>query len=543
MRARWSAQAWFALVLVVMVVLLALSALAGSVVLRHTTEVSNRLTDVISPARIESERIRTALVDQETGVRGFLLTGKEDFLGPYVAGQAAERRTAAAVRGLAPGAPPLHELTEVERLSAEWRARYAEPLIASVRRDGFDKVSAERTEAGRRAFDTLRSALDAQDAAWLRTRQAARAELSSARTVRNVSFSGIIVFFLLTIIALAVLLRLVVFRPLERLRAASRRVTAGDFGHHVDTGGPSDVAELALDIEAMRVRIVTELEETRQSREMLERQTEELRRSNGELEQFAYVASHDLQEPLRKIASFTQMLEQRYGDRLDERAKQYIGFAVDGAKRMQTLINELLTFSRIGRLNVEFTRLKLSETVELAVRNLAVRVEDTGGTVEVGELPEITGDRTQLVMLWQNLIGNALKFRHPDRAPVVRVDAERVEGEQGGGEQGGDEWRITVTDNGIGIEPKYADKIFLIFQRLHTRDAYEGTGIGLAICRKIAAYHGGRIELDLAYTGGSRFIIHLPVTDGPAAPVGAPVVAAPAASAVPARQATASRDA
>ncbi|MGW4639078.1 sensor histidine kinase [Sphaerisporangium sp. NPDC004334] len=537
MRARWSAQAWFALVLVVMVVLLALSALAGSVVLRHTTEVSNRLTDVISPARIESERIRTALVDQETGVRGYLLTGKEDLLDPYVAGQAAERRTAAAVRGLAPGAPPLRELDEVERLSAEWRARYAEPLIATVRRDGFDNVPAERTEAGRRAFDTLRAALDAQDAAWARTRQAARAELSSARTVRNVSFSGIIVFFLLTIIAIAVLLRLVVFRPLERLRTASRRVTAGDFGHHVDTGGPSDVAELALDIEAMRVRIVTELEETRQSREMLERQAEELRRSNGELEQFAYVASHDLQEPLRKIASFTQMLEQRYGDRLDERAKQYIGFAVDGAKRMQTLINELLTFSRIGRLNVEFARLKLSETVELAVRNLAVRVEDTGGTVEVGELPEIIGDRTQLVMLWQNLIGNALKFRHPDRAPVVRVDAERVDGEQDG-----DEWRITVTDNGIGIEPKYADKIFLIFQRLHTRDAYEGTGIGLAICRKIAAYHGGRIELDLAYTGGSRFIIHLPVNDGPAAPVGAPV-AAPAASAIPARQATAARDA
>ncbi|MFC4535737.1 sensor histidine kinase [Sphaerisporangium dianthi] len=506
MRTRWSAQAWFALVLVVMVIVLAGSALVASLVLRHTTEVSNRLSDEISPARIQAERIRTALVDQETGVRGFLLTGKEDFLGPYTTGQAAERQAVAAVRRLAPGAPPLRELSEVERLSVEWRARYAEPQIAIVRRDGPDSLPAGRTEESRHAFDTLRAALDAQEAAWGRARDVSRADLQAARSARDISFGGIIGFFLLTIIALAVLLRLVVFRPLERLRDASRRVTAGDFGHHVDTGGPADVAELARDMEAMRLRIVTELEETRQSRELLARQAAELRRSNGELEQFAYVASHDLQEPLRKVASFTQMLEQRYGDQLDDRAKQYIGFAVDGAKRMQALINELLTFSRIGRLNAEHTRLKLNETVDLAVRNLAGRLEDTGGVVEAAELPEITGDRTQLVMLWQNLIGNALKFRHPDRAPVVRIDAERD----------GDEWRITVTDNGIGIEPRYAEKIFLIFQRLHTRDAYEGTGIGLALCRKIASYHGGRIELDLAFTGGSRFIIHLPAEEEPA---------------------------
>ncbi|WP_424533110.1 sensor histidine kinase [Sphaerisporangium viridialbum] len=502
---RWSAQAWFNLVLVVMVVVLGVSTVAGSAVLRHTTQVSNRLTDVISPARLQAERVQTALLDQETGLRGFLLSGKEEFLDPYRRGQVTEKQAATAIRDLAPGAPMLRGLDQIERLSADWRTRHAEPMIERVRRQGAESVPAGQTEAGRHAFDALRAALTAQESAWERAREDARADLASARTSRDLSFVTIVVAFLLTILALAVLLRLVVFRPLTRLSVASRRVTAGDFGHHVDTGGPADVAALARDMEAMRRRIVTELEETRQSRELLTQQAEELRRSNSELEQFAYVASHDLQEPLRKVASFTQMLEQRYGESLDERAKQYIHFAVDGAKRMQVLINDLLNFSRIGRLNAESVRLDLNDAVDLALRNLGARLEDSGGRVDVGDLPVISGDPTQWVMLWQNLIGNALKFRHPDREPVVVIEAERAE----------DVWRITVTDNGIGIEPRFAEKIFLIFQRLHNRDQYGGTGIGLALCRKIMAYHGGQIELDTGYTGGTRFILTLPAEEEP----------------------------
>ncbi|GAA3817255.1 sensor histidine kinase [Sphaerisporangium flaviroseum] len=512
-----------------MVIVLSLSTVVGSVVLRRTTQASNRLADVISPSRLEAERIQTALVDQETGVRGFLLSGKDEFLNPYRRGQATEKQAAARIQRLAAGAPPLRELGQVERLSAQWRLRHAEPMIERVRRDGPDSVPTSETEASRQSFDMLRAALTVQETAWSRARNEARADLLSARAVRDFSFMTIVAVFLLTIITLAVLLRLVVFRPLERLAAASRRVTAGDFGHHVDTGGPADVAALAQDMEAMRLRIVTELEETRQSRELLTRQTRELKRSNSELEQFAYVASHDLQEPLRKVASFTQMLEQRYADQLDDRAKQYIDFAVDGAKRMQVLINELLTFSRIGRTNAESVPFDLNDAVDLALRNLAARLEDSGGRVEVGELPTIIGDRTQLVMLCQNLISNALKFRHPDRAPVVCIQAQRV----------GAEWRISVTDNGIGIEPRFADKIFLIFQRLHNRDQYEGTGIGLALCRKIVAYHGGRIELDIAHTGGTRFLITLPADkdtgpdDGLLDPAPAPIkVSAPADPAV-----------
>ncbi|GIH78002.1 sensor histidine kinase [Planobispora longispora] len=503
---RWSAQSWFALLLAAMAVLLCLSAVAGAVALQHTAEVSNRLVDRISPARVEGERLESSLLDQESGVRGFVLTGKEEFLEPYLEGQVAQLQAAARIRQLNPGRR-LRELEELERLAAEWRGRHAEPMIVLTRTEGPDMVTQARTEESKESFDAVRGALDAYNAAWSRQREAARADLTAARVTRDTVFIVIIGALLLAVVAMAVLLRLVVFRPLDRLSAASRRVTGGDFSHHVDTGGPADLAELARDMEAMRGRIVAELEETRRSQRLLAERAEELKRSNTELEQFAYVASHDLQEPLRKVASFTQMLEQRYADQLDDRARQYIAFAVDGAKRMQELINELLTFSRVGRITRDPVTFGLGDVVAAALRNLSAAIEDAGAEVEVGDLPVISGDRSQFVMLWQNLIGNAVKFRHPDRAPVIRIEAWRE----------GPEWCVSVADNGIGIDARFAEKIFIIFQRLHTRDAYPGTGIGLAICRKIVEYHHGRIWLDTDHTGGTRFVVALPAADEPPA--------------------------
>ncbi|GAA3155920.1 sensor histidine kinase [Planomonospora alba] len=522
---RWSAQGWVNVMLLGMALLLCVSAVTGATALQNTAEVSNRLADQISPARVEAERLQAALLNQETGLRGFVITGRDEFLEPYMTGRQAEQRSMGEIRRLISDGRLLRELVEVERRTALWRAQHAEPMIALIREQGPEKVGAAQVEAGREAFEAVRAALEAQNAAWTRVRDDARADLEQSRVVRDAAFLGILTVLLFAIIGVAVLLRVVVFRPLERLGAASRRVTGGDFAHHVDTGGPADIAALSHDMEAMRERIVAELEETRLARQQLEEQATELRRSNAELEQFAYVASHDLQEPLRKVASFTQMLEQRYGEQLDDRAKQYIAFAVDGAKRMQVLINELLTFSRVGRVTREPVTFGLEETVSMALRNLTAAAEESGGRVEVGTLPRMTGDRSQFVMLWQNLIGNALKFRHPDRAPVVRVDARRE----------GAEWLISVADNGIGIDARFADKIFIIFQRLHNREAYEGTGIGLAICRKIVEYHRGRIWLDTGYTDGSRFFIALPVTDeeeetGPSG--GEPAVAEPQEGAV-----------
>jgi light-regulated signal transduction histidine kinase (bacteriophytochrome) len=262
----------------------------------------------------------------------------------------------------------------------------------------------------------------------------------------------------------------------------------------------------------MRHRIMEELDASREQEQRLtelaaglDAQALELRRSNAELEQFAYVASHDLQEPLRKVASFCQMLERRYAGQLDERADQYIHFAVDGARRMQDLINDLLAFSRVGRIAHLDEPVDLNAQLARAEANLAARVEETGATIESDELPTVVGDPGLLALVFQNLVGNAIKF-HGDDPPVVRIGARRD----------GDGWEIEVADNGIGIDPEYAERIFVIFQRLHTRVTYEGTGIGLAMCRKIVEYHGGRIWLDTDAHPGTTFRFTLPDREEPA---------------------------
>ncbi|MGW4901402.1 3-methyl-2-oxobutanoate hydroxymethyltransferase [Streptomyces albidoflavus] len=258
---------------------------------------------------------------------------------------------------------------------------------------------------------------------------------------------------------------------------------------------------LVLDVETMRDRLHAALTDSDRQRKVLDRQTADLRRSNEELEQFAYVASHDLQEPLRKIASFCQLLERRYAAQLDDRARQYIGYAVDGAQRMQTLINDLLEFSRVGRLHTDSTTVDLDILWTRTTEQLSIAVEESGATVTASPLPAIQGDATQLGMLLQNLLTNALKFRHPDHTPHISLTATRT---------GPATWTFSITDNGIGVGEEYRDRIFVIFQRLHTREEYAGNGIGLALCKKIVEFHGGTIALDLHYTPGARFTFTLP---------------------------------
>jgi light-regulated signal transduction histidine kinase (bacteriophytochrome) len=272
----------------------------------------------------------------------------------------------------------------------------------------------------------------------------------------------------------------------------------------IDIVGPPDFEDLAADIEAMRKRIVEELLQTESARAELVDLNTDLARSNIELEQFAYVASHDLQEPLRKVASFVQLLQQRYEGQLDERADEYIEYAADGAKRMQVLINNLLEFSRVGRSNRDLELVELGGCLEVALANLGVAVREADAKINVGSLPTVLGDQGLLTVLWQNLIGNSLKFRSEGDC-VIDVDASRV----------GPDWEISVTDNGIGIDPRFSEKIFVIFQRLNSRDAYGGTGIGLAMCKKIVEFHKGRIWLDSENESGStmRFTIPL-VADG-----------------------------
>ena len=240
----------------------------------------------------------------------------------------------------------------------------------------------------------------------------------------------------------------------------------------------------AQEAEAANTALAREVRVREGAEAALARQAEDLRRSNADLEQFAYVASHDLQEPLRMVASYLQLIERRYHDRLDDDGREFIDYAVDGANRMRTLINDLLAYSRVGTRGKPFVPCDLNEAFERAVANLGLAINESEAHVTKSQLPTVLGDPGQLTQLMQNLVGNAIKFRSQD-VPQVRVEATQ---------QGG-EWACVVRDNGIGVAPEYADRVFLIFQRLHGRAEYEGTGIGLAICKRIVERHGGRIWL------------------------------------------------
>jgi signal transduction histidine kinase len=311
---------------------------------------------------------------------------------------------------------------------------------------------------------------------------------------------GLGVLLVLVLIGLAFGLRVAAVRPLSRLAEETRLVSDGDFEHQVDQTGPAEVRALASGVDVMRGRILQELSALRTANTTLDARTQDLQRSNAELEQFAYVASHDLQEPLRKVASFCQLLQRRYAGQLDERADQYIEFAVDGAKRMQVLINDLLAFSRVGRVTRDRTPISCEALLADAKVNLSEAIEETDATITAGALPVVLAEAPLLTTVFQNLVGNALKFHGAD-PPHVAVTARRTDNGF---------WLFTVADNGIGIAPEYAERIFVIFQRLHGKEVYPGTGIGLAMCRKIIEYHGGTIWLDTTAETGARFCFTLP---------------------------------
>ena len=495
---------------------------------RYDSAVDN-LVYRIGPARRGAAELLTTLVEEQNSARGFALTGDDARRAAYLAAVGHETDDLSDLRddGLDPETTA--RLDGVLAVARTWRTEGAEPLITAVQRNG-----------PRPAMDALYQAEEQRFLPVLHSSRVLLEDLDGRRRAAMTGLNGyrrteLIVLLVGAGLALAagaatvLLLRRWVTRPIERLAGDARTVADGAYDQHVGVPpGPPELRAVAADVERMRSRIISDLAEVEAGRraladyrDQLEHQAEELRQSNRDLEQFAYVASHDLQEPLRKVSGFCQLLQRRYAGQLDDRAEQYIEFAVDGAQRMQRLINDLLTFSRAGRGGSEPTEVSLealTHEVTYSLTSGATSGEGSGGDggsgapdaeIVVGALPRVHGDATLLRQLMTNLLGNAVKFRRPGTRGRVEVSAV----------PDGPNWLVTVADDGIGIAPEFADKVFVIFQRLHGREAYEGTGIGLALAKRIVEHHGGKIWLDTERRDGATVRFTLP--SEPAHPTGA----------------------
>jgi len=450
----------------------------------------NDQTARIDPARVAAEDLIESLSGQQANVDAYVATASPPLKTAYAADGRAELGAARQLHTLLSGKPQLlRSLDTVLTNAATWQTATAAGVFA--------KTAPQRTAAATIRTDDTRFSVVA------RAFKTFSAQLTAAYTSATGQVQGATrTLVILLIVAGALIagavaasvasLRRWVTRPILALRDDVRVVVGGALDHEIATQGPPEISRVASDVEEMRRRIVEELDRLRAAQDEIARQAEELQRSNADLEQFAYVASHDLQEPLRKVASFCELLERRYRDQLDDRGKQYVDLAADGAKRMQHLIRDVLALARIGRAQHKMVQIDTADALRQAMENLSEQIDATGATVTHENLPTIIGDPTLVTALFQNLVANSVKFRSED-PPVINVWATPED----------DHWRFSVQDNGIGIEPQYGDRVFIIFQRLHGRDEYTGTGIGLALCRRIVEFHGGRIWLGTSAARGT----------------------------------------
>ena len=439
-------------------------------------------------AEVALRGVRLDVLDSETGARGFGLGGERRFLEPYErarralprdlralatrsAGQPAQRRRAAVITG------------EVLALEREVIGPFvaAGGRIPRERQAAFAADSKTRVDRLRRLFDQYLR-VEAADQAATR----ARADRRGRVAIATVGV-GVIVM-LLALVGQQLLLRRRVLQPVAQLAEAMDRVRGGDLEARTGAKGEDEVGQLGRDFDAMT--------------EELEAGVEDLRRSNAELEQFAYVASHDLAEPLRVMAGFAELLQRRYQGQFDERGERFLAGIIDASQRMRSLIDDLLAYSRVGRSELELEEVDTHALMAWVTEDLRSAIEEAGAEVRWDDLPVIRADAGSLRMVFQNLISNALKFRG-EAPPVIVVSADRV----------GEEWRFSVADNGIGIDPEHADRIFRMFQRLHTRDEYEGTGIGLSLVQRSVERHGGSVAVEPREGGGTVFKFILPVAN------------------------------
>jgi signal transduction histidine kinase len=418
------------------------------------------------------DSVTNDLISAETRQRGYIITGRDDYIEPYQSAVIRVHQDIGNLQALTLDNP--NQVRNLDRLAPIVDSRLAElqEWLELRQQSGLDAAApAIANGKGKQHSDEILTVLGDMRSEERRL-LAARTEMldaSSRRTKALIlagNFLALVFLFSATLLA---------YREMKR--------------------------RLYLD-ESVR-RLNAELEDRIAERTAeLQESMKDLARSNAELQQFAYVASHDLQEPLRMVASFTQLLAKRYKDKLDDDAREFIDFAVDGATRMQTLITDLLAYSRVGTQGKPLERTNADAVLNKVLITLKFAIEENKATISREPLPQIMADPIQLGQLFQNLLMNAMKF-HGDQPPRIQISVERRDGE----------WQFAVRDNGIGIDPAQRDRIFVIFQRLHTKTEYPGTGIGLAICKKIAERHGGRIWVEPSPGGGSTFRFTAPVIE------------------------------
>jgi signal transduction histidine kinase len=482
--------AGYGLILLVMLGIAALTLVR----LRDGAAVAEHLSREDAPALQAIDDLKVQIGNEQIALNRFLLSsettprGREDFLGPYFRAHDVTFGDVAALDQLEGDAGSKELTVALTQLRNQIQIVEADndKEIAAIRAGAPIEVANSMDFAQADAVRSL--AADTGDQVALSIRLAAAdAQLSTSESTRLVVISSVLGIGLALLVA--VLVTLGISAPLGRLRATADRIAAGQL---VEPGPSHRQDEIGSLSRAMTTMVRT-----------LNRQADELKRSNGDLEQFAYIASHDLQEPLRMVSGFTGLLKRRYSGKLDADADEYIEFAIGGANRMQALINDLLSYSRVGREEIAGKPVDTQIVLDQALANLQSAIEEKSALVSSGALPTVWANHGMLVRLFQNLIGNALKFCKAAR-PIVRIQAEA---------RGGD-WLFSVADNGIGIEAQYKDRIFMIFQRLHKQSEYPGTGIGLAVCKRIVERNGGRMWLESEPGKGTTFFFTLPATGG-----------------------------
>ena len=446
----------------------------------------NARTDVAAQYRNTAFAVydlKVALLNIQTGYRGYALSGNRNFLEPYRLGLS---ESADALQRLKNLQTFPQQIAALERSTKLYEVQVASNLeLVKVGQALPSDLQALFLREEKRLFDGLRTEfqllLDQALNGFTVNRQKIVTGLSWLSWLPWLAF-GLLVAAALTVRSG---LRQLILDPIRQLEQAAQRLADGDGSIRLPIKSFDEMGKLSATFNQTAVT--------------LSLRTAELQRSNRDLEQFAYVASHDLQEPLRMVSSYTQLLGKRYAGKLDERADTYIHYAVDGANRMQALIHDLLKYSRAGTRPAPLLPTSATDVVNDVLRSFELLISESGAQVTIGELPEVLADRVQLTQIFQNLIGNALKFRREGVAHNVTLSAEPDDS------SGRAMWRFTVLDNGIGIQKEYFERIFVIFQRLHTREAFSGSGIGLAICQRLVERHGGQIWLESVPDEGSAF--------------------------------------